>query len=83
MGKKTIIFIVTMILLPILFLSCGLEPGDAVLKIKTSACSGCNECSGVCSYNAIRIINGKAVIDPAKCVECGRCVEVCPNNAIY
>lgn len=84
MDKRRIKDISTIIVLFSLFVAgCGLEPRTATLKVKSTSCIGCNDCAGVCGYDAIRIINGKAVIDPAKCVECGRCVEVCPVYAIY
>ncbi|HEX3020572.1 MAG TPA: 4Fe-4S binding protein [Chitinispirillaceae bacterium] len=84
MGKKrltAITFVITLISL--ILTGCGLEPRNATLQVKPTACIGCNECGGVCGYDAIRIINGKAVIDPSKCVKCGRCVELCPAYAIY
>jgi NAD-dependent dihydropyrimidine dehydrogenase PreA subunit len=60
-----------------------MEPGKAYLSVESNKCKACAVCVGVCQVDAVRIINGKAVIDPTKCVECGRCVEVCPVNAIY
>lgn len=45
-------------------------------------CSGCGICTkDVCFINAIKIVDGVAVISN-NCLACGRCVEVCPNNAI-
>jgi len=84
MGKRRIILIFVSVLIgTLLFIQCGLDPKGAGLSVDEKRCIGCNKCSGVCPYDAVRIINGKAVIDPSKCVECGRCVEVCPVNAIY
>jgi iron only hydrogenase large subunit-like protein len=34
-----------------------------------------------CPTEAIRIVNGKAVIDDDKCINCGECIRVCPYNA--
>jgi NAD-dependent dihydropyrimidine dehydrogenase PreA subunit len=59
------------------------EPLRAYLSVNSAKCKGCSICVGVCPADAIRIINGKAVIDATKCIECGRCVESCPVNAIY
>jgi ferredoxin len=84
MGKKrTVLIFISLLFGVLVFIRCGLDPKDAGLRVNQQECIGCNKCSGVCPYDAIRIINGKAVIDPSKCVECGRCVEVCPVNAIY
>jgi ferredoxin len=45
-------------------------------------CVGCGICTeGVCFADAIRLENGRAVIDLA-CRGCGRCVDVCPQGAI-
>ena len=48
----------------------------------TKDCTGCGRCTeGVCFVDAIRIEDGKAVIND-DCRGCGRCVEACPNDAI-
>jgi len=45
-------------------------------------CDGCEVCVPVCPVNAIRMEEGKAVVDPFQCVGCGACVPVCPRDAI-
>jgi len=53
----------------------------------TDRCVGCGACTrpvdghDVCFADAIRLVDGRAVISDA-CRGCGRCVEVCPHNAI-
>lgn len=48
----------------------------------TEDCVGCGLCAeDVCFTDAIKMVNGKAVITDA-CRGCGRCVEVCPQEAI-
>lgn len=47
-----------------------------------SACDGLGDCVRECEQNAISIINGVAVVDPAKCKGCGKCAKVCPNKLI-
>lgn len=48
----------------------------------TDRCVGCGTCTqGICFVEAIRLADGRAVIDEA-CRGCGRCVEVCPQGAI-
>lgn len=50
----------------------------------TSKCVGClaHPCTAVCPVSAVRIENGKSVIDKGKCIKCGRCQSVCPYSAI-
>ncbi len=45
-------------------------------------CIGCGTCYNVCAFDAIRMINGVAVIDREKCTACNKCVEVCPKEII-
>lgn len=45
-------------------------------------CLGLGDCQRVCSYDAIRLINGVAVVDREACVGCGACKKVCPNLII-
>jgi len=45
-------------------------------------CLGIGDCQTVCNYDAIRIVNGVAVIDREKCIGCGACSKVCPNHLI-
>jgi Fe-S-cluster-containing hydrogenase component 2 len=40
------------------------------------------ECIYNCPYDAIVLVDGKAVVDKDKCDECKICIEVCPVRAI-
>ncbi len=53
------------------------------LKINEETCIGCSHCMNACPTEAIRVWNGKAIIDDNQCVDCGDCERVCPVNAIY
>lgn len=44
-------------------------------------CMGCTNCMKRCPTQAIRIKNGKAVIDITKCIHCGECIKICPYQA--
>ena len=45
-------------------------------------CVGCGDCISACSYGAIKVENGVAVIDPCLCVGCGACAKICPSKII-
>lgn len=45
-------------------------------------CIGLGSCVDACSFNAIHIVNGVAVVDKEACKACGKCVSVCPNSLI-
>ena len=55
-------------------------------EIKTTIdrdkCTGCGRCVSVCPYEAITLIDKKAVITGPKSMHCGQCVAVCAENAI-
>lgn len=44
-------------------------------------CTGCALCVPLCAYDAIDMIDGKAVIN-TKCLSCGACFAGCPERAI-
>lgn len=50
----------------------------------TNKCMGCvaHPCNEVCPRDAIRMVNGKSVIDQEKCIKCGKCKAICPYDAI-
>lgn len=51
-------------------------------KTCTYGCMGYGSCVKVCTFDAIHIENGIAVVDKEKCVACGKCVRECPNHLI-
>jgi len=45
-------------------------------------CLGYGSCVDVCEFDAMKIVNGIAVVDKEACTACGKCVKVCPRNII-
>ena len=48
----------------------------------TSGCLGLGDCSVVCDFDAIHVVDGLALFDRNKCVGCGKCEKVCPKHII-
>ncbi len=48
----------------------------------TYGCLGFGDCSRVCNFDALHIIDGLATVDYEKCVGCGACAKICPRNII-
>ena len=48
----------------------------------TTGCLGQGTCTAVCRYDAIKVVNGTAVVDPEKCVGCRDCTFACPRHLI-
>ncbi|MBR6221777.1 MAG: RnfABCDGE type electron transport complex subunit B [Clostridia bacterium] len=48
----------------------------------TYGCLGFGSCATVCPENAIRVVNGVAMVNRKKCVGCGLCVKACPRGLI-
>ncbi len=46
-----------------------------------SKCTGCTTCLRHCPTEAIRIRDGRAVINTGRCIDCGECIRVCPHKA--
>jgi len=43
-------------------------------------CIGFGDCSKVCPFDALHMVDGFPLVDEAKCTGCGKCVEACPKN---
>lgn len=61
---------------------CSLDKGATVKKYCQVGCIGCGMCEKVCPFDAVKVENNLARIDPDKCMVCGLCVQKCPTNAI-
>ena len=51
-------------------------------KACSYGCLGCGTCYDVCQFDAIRMVDGVAVIDKEKCTACMKCIDVCPKGII-
>lgn len=58
-------------------------PKYHALRVDAQKCIGCTHCIKVCPTEAIRVVNGLAVVDYDRCVDCGQCHRVCPSGAFY
>ena len=45
-------------------------------------CIGLGSCARSCSFGAIEIRNGLAIVHPGLCKGCGKCTEICPRKLI-
>jgi ferredoxin len=53
------------------------------IQIIIEKCTGCSLCLKACPFDAIRIMDKKALIDLNKCNLCGACVPSCKFKAIF
>lgn len=51
-------------------------------KLCPDGCIGLGTCAGACPFDAIKVIDGVAVVDYDKCRGCGVCVAACPKHII-
>jgi len=53
------------------------------VEVNRDLCVGCGTCTQVCIFkDALKIVDGKAIIDQDNCKGCGRCARKCPKGAI-
>jgi aryl-alcohol dehydrogenase-like predicted oxidoreductase len=42
-------------------------------------CQGCGACVTVCPFEALKVTEGKAMVNETHCMRCGYCARVCPE----
>lgn len=57
-----------------------LDPKE--LGLCTTGCLGQGDCTKVCRYGAIEVVNGSSQVNPDKCVGCKDCTYACPRELI-
>jgi len=60
----------------------GPAPPELQPRVLPEKCTGCGKCVEVCPIEAIRLVEGVAVIDPEVCDADGLCLPACPEGAI-
>ena len=56
--------------------------GKDVIKKCDAGCIACGICVKTCEYDAIHIVDNRAVKDVNKCISCGKCDEKCPRHCM-
>ena len=58
------------------------EKGKNVIAACKVGCIGCKMCEKVCEFDAVKVLDNIAHIDPDKCTNCGKCADKCPRKII-
>ncbi len=58
-----------------------MKPYEHSVLLDESKCTGCTTCIRHCPTEAIRIKEGRAVINSGRCIDCGECIRHCPHSA--
>ena len=60
----------------------SLVTSSFVASHNADTCAGCGTCTERCQMEAIRLDDGKALLNPDRCIGCGLCVSTCPSHSL-
>lgn len=60
----------------------SLDKGKTVKTVCSTGCIACGLCVKACEFDAVKVENNIAKIDPDKCTNCGECAKKCPSKII-
>ena len=58
------------------------EVGKPPVAARADVCIGCKMCEKACQFDAVKVLDNVAHIDPEKCTGCGACAAKCPKKVI-
>ena len=53
-----------------------------VVATDDERCVGCGACAEICPFDAISVVDGRAVVDRDRCMGCGVCVAACSQSVL-
>lgn len=59
-----------------------LESSGYVAVHDPDKCQGCGQCVEACGFLAVKMEDGRPVVEPDRCLGCGICADKCPSGAI-
>ncbi len=55
---------------------------ESEIGVYPGRCINCGQCVEICPFNALKMTEGKPVIERSRCNACGNCVTVCSPKAL-
>jgi NAD-dependent dihydropyrimidine dehydrogenase PreA subunit len=51
-------------------------------KVDQEKCEGCGDCIEQCPTDAIKLVEGKAIVSDDECIDCNACQDACVPQAV-